>query len=94
MRDRATGKTFEGTVDRESTLGRIEKREVFLHRDDDSIFSNRSGALPERPPGYYREFVHPTPGVDGPGPQRVVIGEQGEIYYSPDHYHSFVRINP
>ena len=51
----------------------------------------RTRLLPSRPEGYYREFVHPTPGVRGPGPQRVVQGQGGELFYSPDHYGTSFR---
>lgn len=48
--------------------------------------------LPSRPAGYYREYVVPTPGVAGPGAQRLVIGRAGEVYYTPNHYQSFVQL--
>lgn len=38
------------------------------------------------------EYVHPTPGVDGPGPQRIVVGKCGEMYYTADHYEAFISI--
>ena len=59
---------------------------------DGIVFENREGRLPKRPRGYYREYVHPTPDLSGPGPQRVVVGESHEVYYTPDHYRSFRRI--
>jgi len=31
--------------------------------------------LPRQAKGYYREYVHPTSGVKGPGAQRVVVGQ-------------------
>jgi filamentous hemagglutinin len=46
-----------------------------------------------QPQGYYREFVHPTPGVNGAGLQRIVTGSGGEIWYSPNHYKTFIPIN-
>jgi len=44
------------------------------------------------PAGYYTEYVHPTPGISGPGPQRIVVGKQGETYYTNDHYKTFIKI--
>jgi hypothetical protein len=45
--------------------------------------------------GYYQEYVHPTPGMNRVGPQRIVLGNNGqEIYYTPDHYDTFIPINP
>ncbi len=83
---------YRGDVDLTSTLDRIERgvRLRFLH--DGIVFENREKRLPRQPAGYYHEFVHPTPDDNGPGGQRVVIGRDGEVYYTPDHYHTFRRI--
>ncbi len=86
------------SIDLSATMARIERGESHSHRNDGSVFRNRPpsrGAaplLPLKPEGYYREYVHPTPGIGGPGPQRVVLGENGEVFYTPDHYLSFVRV--
>lgn len=76
----------------QGTLDRIARGQSFPHRNDGSVFGNREQLLPTQPSGYYREFVHPTPGIGGPGGQRVVVGHAGEVYYTPDHYKSFVRV--
>jgi RHS repeat-associated protein len=73
------GDTIEGI-----RSGRITPREVF---------KNREGLLPSRPPDYYSEFDHPTPGINGRGPQRIVQGKGGDLYYTPDHYGSFIPLN-
>ena len=39
---------------------------------------------PVKPYEYYTEYVHPTPGIKGPGPQRIVTGKSGEMYYTVD----------
>ncbi|ELK4807854.1 hypothetical protein RVS41_005214 [Pseudomonas aeruginosa] len=49
--------------------------------------------MPVKPVGYYTEYVHPTPGVTGPGAQRIVVGKGGEMYYTADHYKTFIPIN-
>jgi filamentous hemagglutinin len=36
--------------------------------------------------------VHPTPGENGPGPQRIIVGQDGDIWYTPDHYRTFKEI--
>jgi filamentous hemagglutinin len=90
--DQKTGAALEGTVDLRATLNRIESGGTFPHRNDGSVFMNRAGDLPQQSAGYYTEYVHPTPGVSGPGPQRVVTGQGGEIYYTPDHYNTFIPI--
>lgn len=52
------------------------------------IYGNRSGALPQRPEGYYRETdVWPGPGPRGT--ERLVVGRNGEVWYTPDHYGNF-----
>jgi guanyl-specific ribonuclease Sa len=61
--------------------------------NDGSTFMNKVGLLPAQPQGYYREWVHPTPGVSGPGPQRIVTGSGGELFYTPDHYKTFIPLN-
>jgi RHS repeat-associated protein len=74
------------------TLDRINRGERFPHRNDGSVFQNREGLLPPQPFGYYREYVVPTPGITGPGAQRIIIGQGGEIYYTPDHYRTFFPV--
>jgi filamentous hemagglutinin len=78
-----------GDVYLRPTLEGIESGKI-TPRD---IFQNREGLLPAKPPGYYQEFVHPTPGVSGAGSQRIIRGSGGELYYTPDHYGSFVPLN-
>jgi hypothetical protein len=82
-----------GTVDIGPTLDRIGKGLPYPHPNDGTIFKNRKTPLPPKPDGYYTEYVHPTPGVSGPGSQRIVTGKCGEIYYTPDHYGTFIRVN-
>ena len=79
-----------GPVDISSTIHRINAGARHPHRNDGTVFRNREGLLPTRPLGYYREFVHPTHGAQGAGLQRIIRGNRGELYYSPDHYESFI----
>ncbi len=88
-----TGKTLPvRTVNLRPTLERIAAGENNAHRNDGTVFRNAQRKLPRKPSGYYREYVVPTDGVRGPGPQRLVLGEEGEIYYTPDHYETFIRV--
>jgi filamentous hemagglutinin len=93
--DRRTGTTLTGTVDLKPTLDRIRDGVPHPHRNDGSIFGNREGLLPNKPNGYYNEYVHPTPGMSdtNPGAQRIIKGQGGEMYYTPDHYGTFIPIN-
>lgn len=82
----------ELTSELKPTLRRISEGEKFPHRNDGSIFKNYTDVLPKQDAGYYREFVHPTPGVKGPGARRLVIGKGGDIWFTADHYKTFIRI--
>jgi guanyl-specific ribonuclease Sa len=56
-------------------------------------FENRKNPLPVREKGYYKEYTVPPPaGVANRGVERLVVGKNGEVYYSPDHYENFVKI--
>lgn len=57
-------------------------------------FLNREGRLPGgRGAGGYREYyVRPAPGESGPGARRLVVGTNGSIYFTRDHYRTFVKI--
>lgn len=85
---------FSGKVDLSGTLERIRRGTKLRFANDGTVFENREGRLPRQKRGHYREFVHPTPGLSGPGPQRVVIGQSGEVYYTPDHYRTFEKLAP
>jgi len=93
LRD-ADGRTiYRGSIDLAPTLERIAAGKRLRFPNDGATFQNRERRLPGRPAGYYREWVVPTPGESGPGPQRLVTGEDGEVWYTPDHYRSFRRIS-
>jgi len=90
----ADGQTiYRGAIDLAPTLERIAAGKRLRFPNDGATFENRERRLPRKPSGHYREWVVPTPGESGPGPQRLVTGEDGEVWYTPDHYRSFRRIN-
>ncbi len=91
IRDEDDQLVYEGTVELSSTVERIRAGRKLRFPNDGTVFQNRERRLPDRPRGYYREYVHPTDGLSGPGPQRVIKGRNGELYYTPDHYKSFRR---
>lgn len=92
IRNQSDRVVYRGDINLTPTLDRIKKGVRNEHRNDGSTFQNRERRLPKREDGYYKEYVHPTRGVSGPGPQRVILGKEGEIYYTSDHYGSFKRI--
>ncbi|MGW4110138.1 ribonuclease domain-containing protein [Actinosynnema sp. NPDC004786] len=62
-------------------------------RNDGTTFQNREKRLPAKPADYYREYTVPTPGSDDRGARRLVTGSSDEVYYTPDHYGSFVVVD-
>ncbi|MEN4630732.1 hemagglutinin repeat-containing protein [Pantoea agglomerans] len=98
VKDIKSGQTFTGTVDLKPTLDRIASGGTNPHKNDGSVFRNQPdrttgvSGLPTQPNGYYKEYVHPTPNISGPGPQRIIVGQNGEAYYTNDHYKTFIKI--
>jgi RHS repeat-associated protein len=82
-----------GTVTRvETALDNIAKGAQQYSRDG-ITFANREGLLPAQALGYYKEYtVPPAAGVADRGAERLIVGKAGEVFYTPDHYKSFVRI--
>ncbi|MFC1463966.1 MAG: ribonuclease domain-containing protein [Candidatus Brachytrichaceae bacterium NZ_4S206] len=76
----------------QQTLALIRRGGPFPYRQDGTIFQNRERRLPIKPRGYYREYTVRTPGERDRGARRIVMGAGGEIYYTADHYESFVRV--
>lgn len=60
---------------------------------DGIVFSNAERLLPARQRGYYREYTVPTPGERDRGARRLVTGQSNEVYYTADHYESFVVVD-
>lgn len=85
---------FEGDVDLAPVFARIATGERDRHRNDGTTFANREGRLPRQPRGYYTEWVVRTVGLRSAGPQRLITGRDGDAYYTPDHYETFVPVRP
>jgi ribonuclease T1 len=72
----------------------IEKGGPFKSNRDGVLFENREKRLPAKPGSYYREYTVPTPGSNDRGARRLVYGQERELYYTEDHYVSFVLVDP
>lgn len=84
---------YRGDIDLKPTVDRIAKGIEDPHPNDGAVFGNRERRLPRQSDrNYYHEYVIRTKGISGPGPQRLIMGKQGEIYYTPDHYETFIRV--
>jgi ribonuclease T1 len=95
--DAETGLTWVelGTLPAEvaQTVARIDRGGPFRYTQDGATFGNRERLLPSQPSGFYREYTVPTPGSRERGARRVVAGDEGrQLFYTGDHYASFVRI--
>jgi ribonuclease T1 len=66
----------------------------FPYRQDGTVFGNRERRLPPRQSGFYREYTVPTPAERDRGPRRLITGGATELYYTGDHYVSFVAVDP
>lgn len=71
----------------------IERNGPFPYDEDGSVFQNHEGRLPAEDPGYYHEYTVETRGSDDRGARRLVTGDEDEVYYTADHYASFVRVD-
>ncbi|MFC1836327.1 ribonuclease domain-containing protein [Thermodesulfobacteriota bacterium] len=93
IKDKRGRVVFRGKVDLRPEFDRIRDGRPDKHRRDGSVFGNREKLLPRNRRGYYREYVVRTPGLRGVGPQRLVTGAKGEVYYTPDHYKTFIPLH-
>jgi ribonuclease T1 len=74
------------------TLELIQSDGPFPYPQDGAAYFNPERILPDRVDGYYRAYTVETPGSSDRGPRRLVLGESGEMYYTDDHYASFVEV--
>lgn len=74
------------------TLELIRSGGPFPYDRDGITFQNREGILPAQSRGYYSEYTVPTPGESDRGARRIVGGDDGDRYYTDDHYDSFTQI--
>lgn len=77
-------------------LSQIRRGPPYPYAKDGVVFGNHERLLPRQPRGYYREFTVKTPGSRNRGAQRLIVGGEPatshEIYYTADHYASFMRV--
>ena len=75
-----------------TTLQLIKQGGPFPYQRDGAVFGNFERRLPRKQRGYYREYTVPTLGRRDRGARRIVAGENGEYYYTDDHYRTFRKI--
>ena len=74
------------------TLRLIDDGGPYPYSQDDGTFGNFEGRLPDQNRGYYREYTVDTPGLSHRGALRIVSGQDGDLYWTDDHYDSFAEI--
>lgn len=74
------------------TLTLIKEGGPFPYERDGIVFGNFEKRLPLQRRGYYREYTVKSPWRRDRGPRRIIAGEQGEYFYTDDHYRTFSRI--
>jgi len=72
-----------------NTLALIRAGGPYRYSQDNQTFGNFERILPRKDRGYYREYTVPTPGESDRGARRIVAGDDGEKYYTDDHYETF-----
>lgn len=73
-----------------ATLERIKTGGPFPHpKKDGKEFKNQSRRLPEKEPGYYKEYVVPNADAHLQNARRIIAGAGGELYYTENRYKTF-----
>jgi len=68
---------------------------IDAHRDRGlhaHTFENREHLLPHEDRGWYAAYDVRRPGSRSRGPQRLIVGRDGKVWFTSDHYDHFVRL--
>ena len=77
----------------QATVALVDRGGPFPYTQDGVTFANRERELPAHPRGWYREYTVRTPGERDRGPRRIVTGDDDRlVFYTADHYASFLRV--
>jgi RHS repeat-associated protein len=75
------------------TMRRIDQGQVeSCFRNDGTTFNNREDFLPSNSGPFKEWVVNRYLPNNRPGPERIVTGSNGDMWYSPDHYETFIKI--
>jgi guanyl-specific ribonuclease Sa len=74
------------------TIALVARGGPYPYAEDGTVYQNREGVLPACASGYYHLYTVPTPGTTDRGDRRLITGQGGEHYYTPDRYASFVEV--
>lgn len=76
-----------------ATWGLLTSNGPFPYAQDGAVFGNVERRLPIRHRGYYHEYTVKTPGARDRGARRIVVGKDLDVWYTANHYDSFVRVD-
>lgn len=77
----------------QATVALVDRGGPFPYAQDGVTFGNNERRLPSHPRGWYREYTVRTPGERDRGARRIVTGDDDrQVFYTADHYGSFVRV--
>ena len=79
-------------IEGRETLVTIKQGGPFPYKQDGTVFGNFERRLPNKNRGYYRESTVRKRGSRDRGARRIIVGREGEYYYTDDHYQTFQRI--
>lgn len=74
------------------TIALVERGGPYPYAEDGTVYQNREGILPACAASYYHLYTVPTPGTSDRGNRRLITGGDGEYYYTPDRYATFVEV--
>jgi ribonuclease T1 len=77
----------------QQTVASIQRGGPYPYRQDGVVYGNLERQLPAKPRGYYHEYTVQTPGSGDRGARRIVTGQDGQFYYTRDHYASFTLLD-
>ncbi len=77
------------TAEARRTLTLIRRGEPYPYSRDGIVYNNYNRVLPQHPKGWYHEFTVPTPGESDRGARRLILGKDGALFYTADHYTTF-----
>jgi len=78
----------------QQTVALVDAGGPFPYSQDGVTFGNYERVLPAHARGWYREYTVRTPGERDRGPRRIVTGDRDrQVFYTGDHYATFVRVS-
>lgn len=75
------------------TIALIDAGGPYPYSRDGIVFGNFEHQLPAQARGWYHEYTVKTPGASSRGTRRIIVGKDGAMYYTDDHYRTFRKVD-